>query len=312
MTVNRAAPDVPNAVSGNVGPEPEPVSPDLVKLSIRVEPRHVKKLAELQARAITYVARNEPYERAEKLSRSIALDPQTHAWLKNEARALNVTMNALIVRLLDDKTLDPGDPDRNHFSPEPFVPTTVTPEDFTEPDNGIISNKRSWTTIAGNLTIDPKAARMLLGIGPTEEDDDWSDDEPAMPAVQIGPPPSGIATTPARNPNGHLMGSRWREWAIEDPAGAVYQIEWDAGTHGRILSKRDPASPHVGEIRDLDGRHFWVWGHDGWHRFPDLLSYVDVVIRRGGEMEGKFVRDTKFTWTVHRNGEVTPGYATAR
>jgi len=107
---NRAAPDVPNVVTGNVTPlRPETSLPvKKVQLSIRLDSSALENLDELEARLENYRQRQKVTKILwkAKFVRRLSLDAATHAYIRAEAATNGMTINSFVTKLLTDARLE--------------------------------------------------------------------------------------------------------------------------------------------------------------------------------------------------------------
>ena len=101
----RAAPPVPNAVTGDACP-PKP-GPERVKLTVRLPPLEDAWLDQLEDRLEEYVRQKIRYNPDPLVTRTIKFDARVHRALTTEATAAGMTLNSFIQNLLKDRRLDP-------------------------------------------------------------------------------------------------------------------------------------------------------------------------------------------------------------
>ena len=94
---------VPNIINGVPRPARHPAR---VRFSFRVDPDAAAQLPELEDRIRRYRERGARYT-TERVVKTLALDPELHQWMKEEAEKCGMTLGRFTGRLLHDPDLAP-------------------------------------------------------------------------------------------------------------------------------------------------------------------------------------------------------------
>jgi hypothetical protein len=144
LPVTRAAPDVPNVVSGTVTPLPARQAPPPSRTTVRLSPPAAAALSELPRRLDNYRQLIASVPRplwAPRQARTVTFDEETRFYVQQEAKANRMTINTFIEHLLTDSRLHPGN------TPQP-PPSAPPPQTFILPP-GNTGN----TLATGNFTF---------------------------------------------------------------------------------------------------------------------------------------------------------------